>query len=65
MAVTQSQLATIIKEAISSPLVELFGGLLNARPVQIVACQKFEAELSDAITTAIAKAVTEGVAEAG
>ena len=35
MAVTQSQLAMNIKEAISSPLLELFGGLLRASPIQL------------------------------
>ena len=63
MAITQSQLAMNIKEAISSPLLELFGGVLIARPIQIVACQKFEEELSNAIAIAITEAVKEGVSE--
>ena len=52
-----------IKEAISSPLLELFGGVLIARPIQIVACQKFEEELSNAIAIVITEAVKEGVSE--
>ena len=64
MEVTQSQLATKIKEAISSPLLDLFGGLLTARPIQIIACQKFEEELSNAIAIAITTAVNESVTEA-
>ena len=64
MAVTQSELAMNIKEAISNPLLELFGGLLIARPVQIIACQKFEEELSNAVAIAITKAVKEGFSEA-
>lgn len=63
MAITQPQLAMNIKEAISSPLLELFGGVLIARPIQIVACQKFEEELSNAIAIVITEAVKEGVSE--
>jgi len=44
-------------------LLDLFGGWLPARPIQIIACQKFEEELSNAIAIAITTAVKEGVSE--
>lgn len=61
MSVTQMQLANDIKEAISYPLEEVFGGPVHIDPMLKLSVNRFGETLADAIAKAIAKAVDEGV----
>ena len=61
MAVTHLELATDIKEAISFPLRDMFGGPLDVDALRHLAIEKFRDELSEAVAKAITKAIREGV----